>query len=105
MFKTVPGTFPFQPERKPPVDNSGIAGWAKQNLFSSPFNTILTLISACVLYLTIPNLVNWAIIDASWGYGDRHLCEEAGGACWTYVRVRAERIFFGPFYGQNKPEI
>ncbi|MFK7902735.1 MAG: amino acid ABC transporter permease [Nitratireductor sp.] len=105
MYKLVPGNFEFQPSRKAPLNNSGIVGWARENLFSSPFNTILTLISAYVLYLTVPGLLNWFFFDASWGYGDRHLCEQVSGACWTYVRVRAEQILFGPFYGQNKPEI
>lgn len=105
MFKTVPGKFDFQQARPAPISDAGIVGWARANLFSSPFNTILTLISAYILYQLVPGLLNWAIFDASWGYGDRHLCEEAGGACWTYVRVRSEQILFGPFYGLNKPEI
>lgn len=111
MFKSVPGEFKFLPARPAPSANAGIVGWMKENLFSTPLNILLTLIGLFVLYSTIPSLINWAIIDASWGYGDRSLCEhaneEAGysAACWTYVRVRAEQILFGPFYGQHTAEI
>ncbi|MBL1404538.1 MAG: amino acid ABC transporter permease [Hyphomicrobiales bacterium] len=111
MFKTVPGKFNFLPARSAPTANSGIIGWAKTNLFSSPLNVLLTLIGMYLIYKTIPPFISWAIIDASWGYGDRTLCEQANEAagrstaCWTYVRVRAEQILFGPFYGQNTDEI
>lgn len=105
MFKTVPGEFKFQEARNAPASNSGIIGWSRENLFSSPVNTILTLIGAYILYQTVPAILNWTIFEASWAYGDRTLCEEAAGACWTYVRVRWQQILFGPFYGQNVDEI
>lgn len=105
MFKTVPGQFEFQQARPAPTANSGIIGWSKENLFSSPLNTILTLIGVYILWIIIPSILNWAIFEASWGWGDRTLCEEAAGACWTYVRVRFDQIIFGPFYGQNQDEI
>lgn len=111
MFKTVPGEFKFKSARPAPAANAGIIGWARANLFSSPLNTLLTLIGMYLVASTVPPLLNWAIFDASWAYGDRTLCEkanEAAGyntACWTYVRVRAEQILFGPFYGQNTGEV
>lgn len=105
MFKTVPGEFKFQTPRPAPITNAGPIGWMRENLFSSPLNIVLTLLGTYIVWSTIPPLLNWAIFEASWGYGDRTLCEEAAGACWTYVRVRFNQIIFGPFYGQNEGEI
>ncbi|MEW7009019.1 MULTISPECIES: amino acid ABC transporter permease [unclassified Lentilitoribacter] len=105
MFKTVPGEFEFQPPRPAPIANAGPIGWMRENLFSSPLNIILTLIGVYIIWSTIPPLLNWAIFEASWAWGDRTLCEEAAGACWTYVRVRFSQIIYGPFYGQNESEI
>lgn len=105
MFKTVPGKFDFQQARPAPLTNTGFIGWSRENLFSSPLNTILTLLGVYLIWTVVPPLLNWAIFDASWGWGDRTLCEEAAGACWTYVRVRFDQIIFGPFYGQNQGEI
>ena len=36
--------------RKPPVATTGIVGWLRMNLFSSWFNTIVTLLVAYFLY-------------------------------------------------------
>lgn len=105
MFKTVPGEFKFQAPRPAPIANAGPIGWMRENLFSSPLNVVLTLLGLYILWSTIPPMLNWAIFDASWAWGDRTLCEEAAGACWTYVRVRFNQIIFGPFYGQNEAEI
>ncbi len=38
--------------------------WSKSNLFSSPFNTVLTLVAAYVLVSVVVAFVDWAIIGA-----------------------------------------
>ena len=73
-----------------------MAGWLKQNLFSSPFNALLTVLALAFLTLTLPPLFDWAIFDASWSGTSRRDC--AGeGACWVFVSVRFDQFVYG-FY-------
>jgi general L-amino acid transport system permease protein len=57
------------PELPPPTASVGTVGWLRRNLFSSPLNSALTLAALYLLYLVIPPLVDWAILQANWGPG------------------------------------
>lgn len=84
------------PDLSPPSTAVGIIGWLRSNLFSSWPNALLTLAALYVLYLTVPPLVQWAIIDASWVGNSRAACEDgAGGACWVFVSVRFDQFMYG----------
>jgi general L-amino acid transport system permease protein len=81
---------------RPPVTQVGLLAWFRQNLFSSPFNTILTLFCLWLLYQTVPPLVNWAILDANFAGTSREDCV-GGGACWVFVKARFGQFIYG-FY-------
>ncbi|MEQ8951113.1 MAG: amino acid ABC transporter permease, partial [Parvibaculum sp.] len=49
-------------------------GWARRNLFSSPGNTILTLASLYILWLTIPPFLDFTIFSAVWTGTTREAC-------------------------------
>ncbi len=83
---------------KPPVANTGIIGWIRENLFSSPLNTMLTLIILAVFWYSLIPFVQWAFIDACW-HPDAN-CREAKGACWSVITCNYKIILFG-FYPQN----
>ncbi len=74
----------------------GAVGWLRQNLFPSPLNAGLTLVTLYVLYLAIPPVVRWAFIDADWLGTTREACDREG-ACWVFIRVWFERLMYG-FY-------
>lgn len=74
--------------------------WLHQNLFSSVFNTLLTLGSLYLLYLLLPPLVQWAILDANWQGTTRDDCT-GGGACWVFVKVRFSQFLYG-FYPETE---
>jgi len=40
--------------------------WLKKNLFSTWFNTILTLISLAVIYFALKGILHWVFVTASW---------------------------------------
>jgi general L-amino acid transport system permease protein len=85
------------PDLPPPVATTGIVGWMRANLFSSPLNAILTLGAVYLLYLAVPPLLNWLVFDATWGEGtSREDCVNPG-ACWTMVRARFGQLMYG-FY-------
>ncbi len=94
-----PGTHPDLP---PPVRTTGIVGWVRQNLFSSPFNIALTLVGAWFLYVVVPPVVEWAFLKSIWVADSRAECwgrmevpEEA--ACWAFIKRRLSSFIYG-FY-------
>ncbi len=52
MDRTLPGT-----DRLPPRTNTGVLGWLRSRLFSSPLNAILTILALWLLLLAIPALI------------------------------------------------
>ena len=91
-------------EVRPPVTNIGALGWVRQNLFSNPFNSLLTLLVAYGLYRTVPAFIKWAFINAVW-WSDSQACNQAGGACWSVVTRNLRFILFGfyPYDQQWRP--
>ncbi|PID66626.1 MAG: amino acid ABC transporter permease [Gammaproteobacteria bacterium] len=90
-----PGEHPDLPA---PLGERGVIYWLRSNLFSSIGNSILTLLGLALLFYTIPPLLDWAIIRASWGGSDPALCKVEGtGACWTFINARLGQFFYGFF--------
>ena len=48
-----------KPDLPPPASTVGVFGWAKQNLFSTPVDSLLSLGALYLLYLTIVPIVDW----------------------------------------------
>jgi general L-amino acid transport system permease protein len=58
---------PRRVSQKPPVASVGVLGWLRQNLFSSVFNSLLTLVSVAFLILAGRGILTWAFTQANWG--------------------------------------
>lgn len=94
-----PGTHPDLPA---PSNIIGVVPWLRQNLFSSPINSLLTIFSIYIVYITIPPIIQWAIIDADWGTGTSRVEACTGeGACWSFVRARLDQFMYG-FYPETE---
>ncbi len=85
-----------RPALPPPANTVGIVGWLKRNLFSTPLNSILTLLGFYLVYLIIPPLFRWVFWEADWSGTSREDCTGAG-ACWVFIRVRLDQFLYG-FY-------
>ena len=83
-------------QRAPPIATAGIIGWLRKNLFSSPLNSVLTLICIYILWVIINDFIVWAYIDASFVGDDRLSCTTKG-ACWAWVDQRIGQFLYG-FY-------
>jgi general L-amino acid transport system permease protein len=93
-----PGTHPSLP---PPLTARGPILWMRKNLFGSPLNIFLTLVSIYFLYLIVPGALNWAVFDAVVNAESRAECREiAGGACWALIKVRFSQFLYG-FYPEH----
>ena len=50
----------------PPLLEAGVAGWARANLFSSRFNTLLTVVAGAATLLALWYGLKWVFLDAEW---------------------------------------
>lgn len=51
----------------PPIQQIGAWEWAKKNLFSSWFNTLLTIVTVLLITWITTSLFTWAVTQAEWG--------------------------------------
>jgi len=88
----------FVPAQPAPITARGPIGWARANLFSNWWNTLLTLVGAYVLYVIVAPLIQFAIIDATWVGKDRSAClGENAGACWAMVEAKFSQYIYGTY--------
>lgn len=84
----------------PPKSEVGIVGWLKKNLFSTPLNSLLTVVALAFICWTLPKIAQWALIDADWFGTTAQDCSREG-ACWVFVIVRFNQFLFG-FYPSSE---
>ena len=93
------------PPSAPPVREAGAVKWLRENLFSGPFNTTLTILGIVVIYMIISASLPWWL-NSVWNAGSLAECrdiviasagEGATGACWAMIRERWHQFIFG-FY-------
>src|SRR5690606_12924956 len=89
-------THTFKPDLPPPRLSVGVVGWLKANLFSSWFNSLLTIFALYLIWLIVPPLIQWALIDATWTGTTRADCT-GDGACWVFIQQRFGQFMYG-FY-------
>jgi general L-amino acid transport system permease protein len=83
---------------RPPVRGGGPWQWLRANLFSSPFNTVVTIL--CVLFLiwALPPLIRWLFVNAVWTGPDRSVCVGPDvGACWAFISAKLGQFIYGRF--------
>jgi general L-amino acid transport system permease protein len=86
----------------PPPGTTGLVGWLRANLFSSPFNTVLTVVTLVLVVWLGADMVDFLIRDAVWTGTDREAClvsERHGhvGACWPFVWERLNYFVYGSY--------
>ncbi|MCB1754663.1 MAG: amino acid ABC transporter permease [Gammaproteobacteria bacterium] len=88
-------------ERPAPTNLTGPLAWLRDNLFNSPLNTLLTIISILLIYLVVPPLLNWAIFSANWTGGSDACRANVDAACWPFIIERWEQFLYG-FYERSE---
>ncbi len=86
----------------PPMAAFGPLRWIKDHLFSSVFNSALTVLIIALLVWIVPPLVKFLVIDAVWSGADREAClatpaRPEVGACWAFVREWFSFFIYGPY--------
>ena len=88
------------PDLPPPVSTTGPLAWIKTNLFSSPLNTALTILSLWLLWTIVPPFINWVFLESIWDAADRKDCwaqmpNPREGACWAFIIGSFEFFVYG----------
>ena len=93
------------PELPPPARETGVVKWLRENLFSSPGNSVLTIVSILVIYMIANNTLPW-ILNGVWNAGSLAECREilAGksGACFAVLTERWPQLIYGFKYPSDQ---
>lgn len=94
--------------KDPPMAETGVVKWMRENLFSSWLNTILTLLSLYVIYQMLSGIIPW-LANSVWNAGSLSECREIlaergltghDGACAAVLGDRWHQLVFG-YYPSN----
>lgn len=91
----------------PPSISTGPIAWVRERLFSSPLNTVLTVLSVWLILMALPPFIEWALIKSSFTAATSQECRAGGGACWAFIGQKYRLILFGlyPYEEQWRPLI
>jgi general L-amino acid transport system permease protein len=94
------------PALPPPISQSGVVRWLRENLLSTPFNIALTALALVLVALVAWNLFPW-FWNSVWNAGSLAECraivaasagEGASGACWAFLKPWWGAYIFGHQY-------
>lgn len=85
-----------------PLSVAGPVAWIRNNLFSGPVNSLMTLVCLYIVVTSVPDLVRFYLIDAVWSGTSRDAClaDKVGrpvGACWAYIADRYQYFIYGSY--------
>lgn len=92
--------------QEPPLGERGLVKWLRENLFSGPLNSFLTIVGALVIFYLVKLSLPWWL-NSVWNATSLGECRDiiaaAGaesGACWAVIKARWHQYIFG-FYPQD----
>ncbi|UVC13990.1 amino acid ABC transporter permease [Mesorhizobium onobrychidis] len=90
-----------------PAGVRGLGAWIRKNLIASTGDTILTIVGIVLVAMILPQIINWAFINAQWTGPDRTVCATVAqggiqpdgwsGACWAFVNAKFGQFMFGRY--------
>lgn len=84
-----------------PPSGTGVVGWARKNLFSTPGNALLTILAMAFLAWLLPMLFEFLIGRAVF-VGTPEDCRAPGvGACWAFIGERLTFLTYGFYPAQE----
>jgi len=92
-------------QERPPIIKARPLVWMREQLFNSPTNSLLTVLSVWLLLMAIPALFDWAFMQAKFSAQSGQECRQVEGACWAFIGEKHRLILFGtyPYAEQWRP--
>jgi general L-amino acid transport system permease protein len=92
------------PEAPPPVAATGVVKWLRENLFSSPANSLLTIVSLYVVIEIVISAAPW-FLNGVWDSPSLTACREIldgkVGGCFAVLSERWNQLLFGFKYPEE----
>ncbi|EBA05155.1 Amino acid ABC transporter, permease protein, 3-TM region, His/Glu/Gln/Arg/opine [Rhodobacteraceae bacterium HTCC2150] len=89
------------PSLPPPSSAAGPVKWLRENLFATPANAILTVLSLIAIYLLLRDFLPW-LLNGVWNSdslaGCREVLQGATGGCFAVLTERWNQLLFGFTY-------
>lgn len=82
--------------RPAPVVSAGFGTWLRTHLFSTPVNSVISLVLLYAVVRSLWAVFSWALLNANW-MGDSSAVCTSGGACWPFISTRIGQLVYG-FY-------
>lgn len=90
-----------------PAGVAGFQAWVRKNLIASTGDTIMTIAGIALVVMILPQIINWAFINAVWTGPDRTVCATVAqggvqpegwtGACWAFVNAKFGQFMVGRY--------
>lgn len=92
--------------RPPPVSQTGAIKWIHDNLASTWYYAIGSVISGAIILWLGWAIIDWALLTAVWNANSFEDCLERYtgypvGACWGFVDARFNLFMFGPYPSES----
>lgn len=84
------------PDLPPPPGQTGFWRYLKEHFFKDTVSSLLTVLGLLFIYSITGPVVGWFFLDAVF-VGDAQACNQADGACWSFVGSQFKLFLFGPF--------
>jgi general L-amino acid transport system permease protein len=86
----------------PPAATTGVIGWVRAHLISSPANIVMTILSILLVYWIVPPFIEFMFTHAVWTGTDREACLPTNarpevGACWPFIKDRLFYFIYGSY--------
>jgi general L-amino acid transport system permease protein len=86
----------------PPPSTVGPLAWLRERLFPNVAGALMTILIVLLLIWSVPPLIDFLIINATWTGSDRDACLASTqrpevGACWVYIGDRLAYLLYGSY--------
>ena len=80
------------------IEYSGIKNLdlLNKHINTNNFNAVLSLLIIFIIIKSLPPILSWFVIDASFAGDTKDVCT-GSGACWTYIKVWIRRFMYGMY--------
>lgn len=85
-----------KPARPAPSSAVGPKAWLRENLFSSPLNSLCTIVVSAFILSIVPGLFDWFFWSADWSGSTQEACV-SNGACWVFIKAWSQQLFYGSY--------